>query len=150
MTQAIWHDRLHKFLLNPSTYHQELLSDQKGAEPPMHIEALTPLRYTLSTLFEFFKSTYLKTFGFENGPPIHDGLCLIYLVQPNLFQGKRSKVEIECNSRWCDGTTVVDIWGDRDAEFADQDLMSDDWSGPTGKNVWVAHSIDVSDLKCTV
>lgn len=97
----------------------------------------------LSTLFDFFKKTYLNTFGFKNGPPIHDGLCLIYLADSSLFRGTRFKVEIECSSRWCDGTTVVDVWGDRDCEFVGQNLESDDWSGSLGKNVWVAQSIKV-------
>ncbi|KAG0151848.1 hypothetical protein CROQUDRAFT_650395 [Cronartium quercuum f. sp. fusiforme G11] len=131
--QAIWHERLHQFLLNPAQASSASLDLKEKAR----LAPLTPLRQMLSTLFDYFKKTYLNTFGFEQGPPIHDALCLFYLIEPSFIQGKRFKVEVECNSRWCDGTTVVDIWGDRDQE----DLDPDDWSG---SYIWVAQSIEVA------
>ena len=38
--------------------------------------------------------TYLEVFGFLDGPPIHDALCIGWLAQPSLFRGRWGQVEV--------------------------------------------------------
>lgn len=139
--RAIWHRHLHSFMINPKSYLNSVQTND--ANDALDLQPLTPLRHTLSTLFNFFKESYRTTFGFEQGPPIHDALCLLYCFNNHLFETKLYKVEIECQSRWCDGTTVVDVWGDRDNEFVEQG-RENEWSGPKGKNVFVAQSANLT------
>ncbi|CAE6411553.1 unnamed protein product [Rhizoctonia solani] len=96
---------------------------------------LTPLRRMLSSLVGFFAESYRSTFGFTEGPPIHDACCLAYLYDPSWFKFKRYRVDVELAGLHTAGETVVDVWG-----YAHTD---DSW-GATGKNCIVTESMDVS------
>lgn len=54
-------------------------------------------------------------YGWEGGP-LHDPTVIAYLLRPELFRGKRVRVEIECASALTLGMTVVDWWGVRKME----------------------------------
>jgi len=95
----------------------------------------TNLRHTLSTLITFFGDSYKSTFGFNDGPPLHDALTVAYVSRPELFKTIRHRVDVELNGTHCMGETVVDIWRYRDCD--------DSW-GPLGRNCMVAQSLDVS------
>ncbi|KAI0307001.1 uridine nucleosidase [Multifurca ochricompacta] len=72
--KAIVTNSLHNKLINNSLTHEaqsELASSQ--------------LRHTLSTLISFFKESYKSTFGFLDGPPLHDALTIAYVARPELF-----------------------------------------------------------------
>ena len=100
----------------------------------------TPLRRTLSTLISFFAETYKSTFGFVDGPPLHDALTVAYVANPQLFKTRRHRVDVELAPSHTIGETVVDIWNYQKA--------SDDTWGPGGKNCIVTESLDVGASLC--
>lgn len=73
-------------LLDPKAGYQE------GAELP---KASSPLRHTLSSLLSFFSESYRTTFGFVDGPPLHDALTVAYVARPDLFMSTRFRVDVE-------------------------------------------------------
>ncbi|CEL63669.1 hypothetical protein RSOLAG1IB_05430 [Rhizoctonia solani AG-1 IB] len=95
---------------------------------------LTPLRRMLSSLVSFFAESYRSTFGFTEGPPIHDACCLAYLHNPSWFKSKRYRVDVELAGSHTAGETIVDVWG-----YARTDSS---W-GVAGKNCVVTESMDV-------
>lgn len=97
--------------------------------------ALTNLRHTLSTLITFFASAYKSTFGFNDGPPLHDALTIAYISRPDLFKSIRYRVDVELSGTHSTGETVVDIWN--------YQLCDNTW-GSSGKNCLVAQSVNVS------
>jgi uridine nucleosidase len=95
----------------------------------------TNLRYTLSTLISFFAGSYKSTFGFLEGPPLHDALTIGYISRPELFKCQRYRVDVELNGTHTSGETVVDMWRYRSCDNS--------W-GWNGKNCLVAESVDVT------
>ena len=118
---AIVTDEIHRCLLLPYT-----------SSPT---SASTPLRHTLSTLLHFFAKSYESTFGFSDGPPLHDALTIAYISQPGLFKCRRYRVDVELNGTHTAGETVVDMWGYRKVDETS-------W-GRNGRNCIVAESMDV-------
>ncbi|KAJ7221673.1 Inosine/uridine-preferring nucleoside hydrolase domain-containing protein [Mycena pura] len=57
--------------------------------------AATNLRHTLSTLISFFADTYKDTFGFNDGPPLHDALTVAY----GTYRASRTYFQRTTNSR---------------------------------------------------
>jgi uridine nucleosidase len=117
-------------------YHSMLLSP---SQPPHYSGVYlpkpeTPLRHTLSTLLSFFAETYKQTFGFMEGPPLHDALTVACIVKPEIFQLKRFRVDVELGDGHSVGQTVVDMWNYS---------KSDNSWGSDGKNCLVAQSVDV-------
>jgi uridine nucleosidase len=89
----------------------------------------------LSTLIIFFSETYKSTFGFNDGPPLHDALTIAYVAHPEMFTCRRYRVDVELQGLHTSGETVVDVWGYRSCD--------DTW-GVGGKNCIVAEAVDVS------
>lgn len=114
--------------------HIQLLrpGSEFSVDPP---KALTNLRHTLSTLISFFADSYRTTFGFNDGPPLHDALTIAYVARPELFTTTRHRVDIELTGTHSMGETVVDVW---------KYLPADDSWGRTGRNCLVADSLKVS------
>ncbi|PRP75706.1 hypothetical protein PROFUN_15620 [Planoprotostelium fungivorum] len=77
----------------------------------------------------FFGKTYLSVFGMPD-PPVHDPTAVAYLISPEIFTTKLMRVDIETQSKYCNGRTVCDIYN-----------MS-----PLPKNVHVALSMDVEEF----
>ncbi|KAH7922963.1 nucleoside hydrolase [Leucogyrophana mollusca] len=117
---------VHCRLRNPSNPSLTISGD---LPPP-----LTNLRHTLSTLITFFADTYRSTFGFEDGPPLHDALTVAYVSQPELFKSQRYRVDVELHGAHTAGETVVDVWHYRSCD--------DSW-GVDGKNCLVAEVVEV-------
>jgi purine nucleosidase len=46
-----------------------------------------------------------------DGGPLHDPCVIAYLIQPELFSGKKCNVEIETGSKLTMGMSVIDWWG---------------------------------------
>nr|GAT44389.1 predicted protein [Mycena chlorophos] len=113
-------------LLSPST-------SQEHFEPPPAAE--TKLRHTLSTLINFFAESYKSTFGFEDGPPLHDALTVAYVAYPEMFQDKRFRVDVELDGTHTSGETVVDVWNYQGCDESS-------W-GAGGKNCLVAQAVDL-------
>ena len=91
----------------------------------------------LSTLVGHFADSYKSTFGFIDGPPLHDALTIAYVCCPDLFISVRRRVDVELTGNHTIGETVVDIWNYRTCD--------DSW-GPNGKNCMVAQAVDVRKL----
>lgn len=125
---AIVNQRIHSRVCSPDQHDQH------------NYDALTlpktSLRKTLSSLFTFFGETYRKVFGFQDGPPLHDALTIVYVSDPSLFRGKRLHVDVETRGEHTTGETIVHTWSYR--------TYDDTW-GPDGKNCVVLESLEVSD-----
>jgi len=134
---------IHTRLLSPTDSSlKPTVSDSSSTSLP---RPQTPLRHTLSTLISFFADSYRSTFGFDNGPPLHDALTIAYVSDPTLLTCKRYRVDVEVAGRHTAGETVIDMWNYRGCG-------EESW-GSEGKNCLVAEKLDVSAffdlfLKC--
>jgi purine nucleosidase len=87
--------------------HQVLVSRQRIEQ----IRALdTPVGTAIVGMMEFFNRFDSKKYD-SDGAPLHDPCTIAYLLQPELFKGKRCNVEIETSSPLTRGHTAVDFWG---------------------------------------
>ncbi|KAF8213918.1 Inosine/uridine-preferring nucleoside hydrolase domain-containing protein [Mycena galopus ATCC 62051] len=116
---------IHAQLLSPTS---SPLQDSSAPLP----KAATNLRHTLSTLIGFFADSYKSTFGFNDGPPLHDALTVAYVSMPELFKGMRYRVDIELTGTHATGETIVDVWNYQACDESG-------W-GPGKKNCIVTHS----------
>lgn len=57
----------------------------------------------------FFLNSYKATYGLKFAP-LHDPCAVYYIINPDAFEIKNLNVEIETESKFCDGRTVVDIY----------------------------------------
>jgi len=96
-------------------------------------------------LLNFFAQTYATVFDFNEGPPVHDPLCIAYIAKPELFKGKRYRVDVELEGKWTAGTTSVDLYDYRENELTawKADPESREGWGVLGKNVFVLEQLDV-------
>ena len=99
--KAIVTKSLHDNLINPALTTHEAPSDVASSR----------LRHTLSTLITFFRESYKSTFGFMQGPPLHDALTIAYVCRPDLFTTRRHRVDVELSGVHTVGQTVADVWG---------------------------------------
>lgn len=61
-------------------------------------------------MLDFFDRHDVEKYGTDGGP-LHDPCVIAYLLEPDLFSGRRVNVRIETNSELTMGMTVVDWWG---------------------------------------
>jgi len=115
--------------------HSKLLSPTPPLQDKIFHKPSTNLRHTLSTLISYFADAYKSTFGFDDGPPLHDALTIAYVSRPDLFKSVRHRVDVELTGTHSLGETVVDVWNYRSCD--------ETW-GPEGKNCLVAQSVDVN------
>ncbi len=59
---------------------------------------------------DFFERFDVSKYGSDGGP-LHDPCVIAYLINPDLFTGRRITVEIETRSELTLGMTVADWWG---------------------------------------
>ena len=82
---------------------------------PHRLEAIrqigTPLSRTVVELLEFY-NVYDQTRRRRVGAPLHDPCVIAYLLQPELFRGRKCHVAIETKGEHTLGRTVVD-WSGR-------------------------------------
>jgi uridine nucleosidase len=132
----------HQAILTRSIHSRLLSPHAQQSEPSASLpKPLTPLRRTLSTMLTYFADTYKSTFGFEDGPPLHDALTIAYIVRPDIFQCKRYRVDVELAGHHSKGETVVDIWNYHSCDSS--------W-GRLGKNCLVAEFVDARARYCPV
>jgi hypothetical protein len=117
--------------------HGRLLDPASDPDSTVLAKPATNLRHTLSSLISFFADSYKSTFGFNDGPPLHDALTVAYVAHPDLFQATRYKVDIELTGTHSLGETVVDVW---------KYTPCDDTWGRDGRNCLVAESLNVGCL----
>lgn len=121
----------HRAIVTNSIHTRLTNSTSRGASSRV---AGSQLRHTLSTLISFFKESYKNTFGFIDGPPLHDALTIACVSRPELFTTRRYRVDVELTGTHSSGQTVADVWGYSKAD--------DTW-GRAGKNCEVAEDLDV-------
>lgn len=127
----------HLAILNNSQH-----ASMKGHDPavtatstPKDLVPMSPFRSMMSTMLSFFADAYKSTFGFTQGPPLHDPLTVAYVSNPEIFKTARYRVDIDCSYGYGVGQTIVDVWNYRECDKS--------W-GRNGKNVLVAEDVDVS------
>lgn len=66
---------------------------------------------TISTanMLSFAERFDIERYGLDGGP-LHDPCVIAYLLEPDLFEGRRCNVQIETESELTMGATVVDWW----------------------------------------
>ncbi len=64
----------------------------------------------VAELSDFFQRFHEERYGFD-GSPIHDAMAVAAVVDDTLLDTVHCNVEIESQSRFCDGRTVVDRLG---------------------------------------
>ena len=68
----------------------------------------------VAELADFFLEFHRQRYRFD-GAPIHDAMAVAHVIDPTLVETLNCNVEIETQSEFCDGRTVVDRWLVRDA-----------------------------------
>jgi purine nucleosidase len=58
---------------------------------------------------DFFERFDKEKYG-SKGAPLHDPCTIAWLIDPDLFEGKRINVEIELKGQFTTGMTVADYW----------------------------------------
>jgi purine nucleosidase len=61
-------------------------------------------------MLEFFERFDEHKYGTDGGP-LHDPCVIAYLIEPELFKGRKCNVAIETTSELTMGMTVIDWWG---------------------------------------
>lgn len=151
--------------------HQALFTDALHSQLVSLSSSSDTLIDTLASMMAFFAASYADTFGFAQGPPVHDFLAVAYVLDPNMFYAhamphqhtdsgsggggvarvspKRYRVHIETNDGKACGTTIVDFydqWGpptDSTPGQADSEGAAASW-GEGGRNAIVLEHVDVS------
>lgn len=70
----------------------------------------TAVGIAVAQMTDFFERFDKEKYG-STGAPLHDPCVTAYLIQPDLFSGRRVNVEIETGSELTMGMTVADWWG---------------------------------------
>ena len=70
----------------------------------------TKIGHVAAEWADFFERFDKAKYG-GDGAPLHDPCVIAYLLQPDLFKGRRINVEIEVKSELTLGMTVADWWG---------------------------------------
>jgi purine nucleosidase len=65
---------------------------------------------TVASMLQYFNRFDTEKYGSE-GAPLHDPCTIAYLLKPDLFRGKRVRIDIETGSELTMGATAVDFWG---------------------------------------
>lgn len=86
--------------------HQALTSPERIAR---FAAMATPAGEAVAGMLRFFERYDIERYGTE-GAPLHDPTVIAYLLQPELFDGKRCHVAIETTSELTRGMTLVDWW----------------------------------------
>lgn len=63
----------------------------------------------VADMLAFSERFDLEKYG-ESGAPLHDPCVLAYLIDPDLFEGRKINVSIETAGTFTTGMTVVDYW----------------------------------------
>jgi pyrimidine-specific ribonucleoside hydrolase len=63
----------------------------------------------VAELADFFLEFHRQRYRFD-GAPIHDAMAVAQVIDPTLVETLECNIEIETDSTYCDGRTVVDRW----------------------------------------
>ena len=70
----------------------------------------TPVGKAVAGMLEFYDRHDIERYGMPGGP-LHDPCVIAWLLEPELFGGRRARVRIDIQSELSMGRTVVDWWG---------------------------------------
>ncbi|MDP8924454.1 MAG: nucleoside hydrolase, partial [Chloroflexota bacterium] len=80
-----------------------------------HLERIrtanTPATRLLLTVSDSIRQNYRRAYPDEGGARFNDLPCMAYVVDPSLFRGERTRVEIETTGTYTYGQTVADWRG---------------------------------------
>lgn len=68
-----------------------------------------PAATATADMLDFFNRHHTAKYG-SVGAPLHDPCTIAYLLEPDLFRGKRCNVTVEMGSELTMGCTTVDFW----------------------------------------
>lgn len=80
-----------------------------------------------AAMLSFAERFDIERYGTQGGP-LHDPCVIAYLLEPDIFEGRRCNVAVETESELCMGATVIDWWAATDRlpnAFVANDLDSD-------------------------
>ena len=81
---------------------------------PERLEAIrsldTPVAQAVAGMLDFYGRHDAARYGVEGGP-LHDPCVIAHLIDPDIFSGRRVRVDVEIASERTMGETVVDWWG---------------------------------------
>jgi inosine-uridine nucleoside N-ribohydrolase len=80
------------------------------AEHAERLRPTGPAGKAAAEMADFFLVFHRQRYRFD-GAPIHDAMAVAHVIDPTLVETVNCNVEIETRSQYCDGRTVVDIWG---------------------------------------
>lgn len=75
----------------------------------------TPAGAAVAGMLDFYDRWDMEKYGLPGGP-LHDPTVIAYLLEPEMFSGKRVPVEIDTRPGITHGMTVMDWWGVTDNE----------------------------------
>lgn len=85
----------------------------KALSTPARVEAFralgTPAGEAVAGMLDFYDRHDVEKYGFAGGP-LHDPCVIAYLLQPELFAGKRCHVDVVTDEGPANGATLVDWW----------------------------------------
>jgi purine nucleosidase len=91
----------------------------KALATPARVKAFADLGTTpgdvVAGMIEFSKRHDLEKYG-GAGAPLHDPSVIAYLLEPDIYGGRRCRVDIETAPGPTQGMTLVDWWGTTDGE----------------------------------
>lgn len=118
-------DVTHRALVTPDVLRTLGLEVPPPGAPP-----LSPLRAALRGVLLFFADSYASTFGFRDGPPLHDPLAVFAATRSTTITKTRVRVDVETASPLCSGQTIID------------------WRAQTGRppNAWVVTGADFDEF----
>ena len=80
---------------------------------PARLDTITqigsPVSEAVTGMLTFYDKNDPERYG-EQGGPLHDPCVIAWLLQPNLFRGKRVHLTVETGSPLTMGQTVADWW----------------------------------------
>jgi pyrimidine-specific ribonucleoside hydrolase len=79
------------------------------AEHAEQLRGTGPAGKAVAEMADFFLVFHRQRYRFD-GAPIHDAMAVAHVIDPTLVETVNCNVEIETESQYCDGRTVVDIW----------------------------------------
>lgn len=85
----------------------------KALSTPARVEAFralgTPAGEAVAGMLDFYDRHDVEKYGFAGGP-LHDPCVIAYLLQPELFAGKRCHVDVVTDEGPANGATLIDWW----------------------------------------
>ncbi|GLQ06283.1 nucleoside hydrolase [Sneathiella chinensis] len=75
----------------------------------------SPVGDVCGGMLDYFNRFDMTRYGFDGGP-LHDPCVIAYLIDPDIFQGRRVFMDIETRSELTLGQTVADWWNIQERE----------------------------------